>query len=349
MSGLSSRGNTLVNRKEVKRISVRSRGHAATKGNVMKGAMKVSMHKSSWTPCSRMVLWALLAADRSEPATARAVHRTFRNRSVLYLNDRSVHLVVLRVVHVAVVADDHGGEKGQGLGGEDDEDIYDGGDEGDDPDECDESVGSLHSADVHVMKRSTDGNVPLHRHAGQYIVSSVLHLPGLLSIGLVQQLYLLTIPRALLRLPPAVLPVGLHSVRYGDVDGLRLWVAAWDEQRVGGRLTQIAGDKAVLPSRVTQRRRAGVGGGLADVGDDGDAVHGVFVVTYLKNLKVCVRGAVHSAGGAEVKTRPQAGGSTTFSYIKAAAVLCPLTDTGDRPLASFSLSPVPHELGLSSL
>ena len=82
---------------------------------------------------------------------------------------------------------------------------------------------------------------------------SLLPLPGLLSVGLIEQLYLLTIPRALLRLPPAVLPVSLHSVRYSDIDGLRLWVAAaGDEQRVGSCLAQVTGDKAVLPSRVTQ-------------------------------------------------------------------------------------------------
>lgn len=55
---------------------------------------------------------------------------------------------------------------------------------------------------------------------------SLFHLPGLLSVGLIEQLYLLTISCALLRLPPAVLAVSLHGVRYSDIDGLRLWVAA---------------------------------------------------------------------------------------------------------------------------
>lgn len=82
---------------------------------------------------------------------------------------------------------------------------------------------------------------------------SLLPLPSLLSVGLIQQLYLLTITRALLRLPSAVLPVSLHSVRYSDIDGLCLWVAAaGDEQGVRSRLAQVAGDKAVLPSRVAQ-------------------------------------------------------------------------------------------------
>lgn len=116
---------------------------------------------------------------------------------------------------------------------------------------------------------------------------SLLPLPGLLSVGLIEQLDLLLIPRALLRLSSAVLPVSLHGVWYGDVDGLRFGVsAARDEQRVGGRLTQVTGDKAVLPSRVAQRRRASVGGGLTDVGDDGDAVHRLLVVTYFQNLKM---------------------------------------------------------------
>ena len=116
---------------------------------------------------------------------------------------------------------------------------------------------------------------------------SLFPLPGLLSVGLIEQLYLLTIPRALLRLPPAVLPVSLHSVRYSDIDGLRLRVAsAGDEQGVGGRLAQVAGHEAVLPPRVAQRRRAGVCGGLADVGDDGDAVHRLLIITDLQNLQV---------------------------------------------------------------
>ncbi len=116
---------------------------------------------------------------------------------------------------------------------------------------------------------------------------SLFSLPCLLSVGLIEQLYLLTIPRALLCLPSAVLPVSLHSVRYSDIDGLCLWVAAaGDEQRVGSRLAEVAGDKAVLPPRVAQGRRAGVGGGLADVGDDGDTVHGLLVVADLQNLEV---------------------------------------------------------------
>lgn len=81
-----------------------------------------------------------------------------------------------------------------------------------------------------------------------FVCVSLLPLPSLLSVGLIEQLYVLVVSRALLRLPPTVLPVSLHSVRYGDVDGLRLRVAAaGDEQRVGGRLAQVTGDKAVLP------------------------------------------------------------------------------------------------------
>lgn len=119
------------------------------------------------------------------------------------------------------------------------------------------------------------------------LLLSLLPLRCLLPVGLVQQLYLLAVAGVLLRLPPAVLPVGLHGVRYGDVDGLRLRVAAaGDEERVGGRLAQVAGHEAVLPPRVAQRRRAGVGRRLADVGDDGDAVHGLLVVADLQDLQV---------------------------------------------------------------
>lgn len=75
--------------------------------------------------------------------------------------------MVRRGVHVERVTDDDPREDRRGLGGEDDEDICEGGDEGDDPDECDESVGSLHGADLDVMKRSTNGNVTLHCHASQ--------------------------------------------------------------------------------------------------------------------------------------------------------------------------------------
>lgn len=112
-------------------------------------------------------------------------------------------------------------------------------------------------------------------------------LPSLLSVGLIEQLYLLMISRALLRLSSAVLAVSLHRVGYGDIDGLRLGVAAaGNEQGVGGCLAQVAGDETVLPSRVAQRWRAGVGGGLTDVGDDGDAVHGLLVVADLQHLEV---------------------------------------------------------------
>lgn len=77
---------------------------------------------------------------------------------------------------------------------------------------------------------------------------SLFPLPRLLSVGLVEQLYLFTIPRALLCLSSAVLAVSLYSVRYSDIDGLCLGVAtAGDEQGVGSRLAQVAGDEAVLP------------------------------------------------------------------------------------------------------
>ena len=86
---------------------------------------------------------------------------------MLHLDHHILGLVVRRVVHVESVTDDHPGEDRQGLGGEDDEDVWEGGDEGDDPDECDESVGSLHGAHLDVMKRSTNGDVTLHCHASQ--------------------------------------------------------------------------------------------------------------------------------------------------------------------------------------
>lgn len=79
--------------------------------------------------------------------------------------------------------------------------------------------------------------------------ASLLPLPSLSHVGLVQQLDLLTVPRVVPRLPQAVLPVRLHGVGYGDVDALHLWVAAaGDEQGVRGRLTQVAGHEAVLPA-----------------------------------------------------------------------------------------------------
>lgn len=116
---------------------------------------------------------------------------------------------------------------------------------------------------------------------------SLFPLPCLLSVSLIKQLYILMIPWALQCLPLAVLPVGFHSVRYADIDGLCFCASSTgDEQGVGRCLTQVTGDKAVLPSGVTQRRWTGMSGWLADVGNDGDAVHGFFVVTNFQDFKV---------------------------------------------------------------
>lgn len=116
---------------------------------------------------------------------------------------------------------------------------------------------------------------------------SLFPLPSLLSIGLIEQLYLLMIPRALLCLASAVLPMSLHSVRYSDIYGLCFCGAtAGDEQGVRGSLTQVTGDKAVLPSGVTKWWRAGMGGGLTDVRYDRDAVHCLFIVTNFQNFKM---------------------------------------------------------------
>lgn len=153
---------------------------------------------------------------------------------------------------------------------------------------------------------------------------SLFCLPSLLSVSLIEQLYLLTISRALLRLPSAVQPVSLHSVRYSDIDGLCLWVAtAGNEQRVGGRLAQVAGDKTVLPSRVPQRRRAGVGGGLTDVGDDGYAVHGLLVVTDLQNLKVDFDISVpHTSSYTHLHSDPHAHPYTADIHVSSLASRC---------------------------
>lgn len=71
------------------------------------------------------------------------------------------------VVHVCRVTESPAREDGQRFGEEDDDDVCEGRDEGDAPDQCDQSVGSLHSADLDVMKRSTNSDVTLHRHAGE--------------------------------------------------------------------------------------------------------------------------------------------------------------------------------------
>lgn len=75
--------------------------------------------------------------------------------------------MVRRVVHVAGVTQDAPREHREGLGGEDDEDICEGGDEGGDPDQGNERVGSLHGADLDVVERSANGDVTLHGHASQ--------------------------------------------------------------------------------------------------------------------------------------------------------------------------------------
>lgn len=122
--------------------------------------------------------------------------------------------------------------------------------------------------------------------------------------------------------------MGLHSVGYVDIDGLRLWVAtAGDEQRVGSRLTQVTGDKAVLPSGVTKRRRAGVSGGLTDVGDDGDTVHSLFVVTDLQNLKVNLDVGVPHAGSythphSDLRGHPYAADVLVSSLAFGCLVVC---------------------------
>ena len=91
---------------------------------------------------------------------------------------------------------------------------------------------------------------------------------------------------ALLRLPHAVLSVSLHRVRDVEVDAVCVRVDGGDEQWVGGRLSQVTRHKAVLSARVAQRRGAGVRRRLTYVGDDGYAVHGLFVVADLQHLQV---------------------------------------------------------------